>query len=240
MVRSANGRLGSPAVELGVLDRHSARDHSAPVGDRRVFPACQREFLGMDNEALSRWTSPSSGSVPTDPRLALGPADVRVDPTITRRRATSSRTPISASRSPIGMASTSTIDARLRNGMILQGGLSTGKTMYDHCEIVDDVPDTFEAGRHRGPARVATTGRRVAADRILPPGDRFLTTYKAVAVLHAAVVRNPCQWDASGMVPAQWSRPSHLHGRAATLCAGRSRWPGNVNLVEPGTLYGDR
>ena len=36
-----------------------------------------------------------------------------------------------------------TVDARLRNGLFLQGGVSTGKTMTDNCEIVDDVPEAI-------------------------------------------------------------------------------------------------
>ena len=33
------------------------------------------------------------------------------------------------------------VDARLRNGLFLQGGVSTGKTMTDNCDIVDDAPE---------------------------------------------------------------------------------------------------
>ena len=33
------------------------------------------------------------------------------------------------------------LDARLRNGLLLQGGVSTGTTMTDNCDIVDDAPE---------------------------------------------------------------------------------------------------
>ena len=53
------------------------------------------------------------------------------------RFATSTRCPTTtASSSSIGTAWTSTVNARLRNGLTLQGGVSTGKTMEDYCEIV--------------------------------------------------------------------------------------------------------
>ena len=34
-----------------------------------------------------------------------------------------------------------TVDARLRNGLVLQGGVSTGKTTEDNCEIVAQLPE---------------------------------------------------------------------------------------------------
>src|SRR4030095_7100975 len=34
-----------------------------------------------------------------------------------------------------------TFDARLRGGLMLQGGVSTGTTMTDNCDIVDDLPE---------------------------------------------------------------------------------------------------
>ena len=36
-----------------------------------------------------------------------------------------------------------TVDARLRNGLTLQGGVSTGKTMTDNCDVVDDLPEAL-------------------------------------------------------------------------------------------------
>ena len=33
------------------------------------------------------------------------------------------------------------LDARLRNGLLLQGGVSTGTTMTDNCDVVDDAPE---------------------------------------------------------------------------------------------------
>jgi hypothetical protein len=36
------------------------------------------------------------------------------------------------------------VDARLQNGVYLQGGVSTGKTTNDVCDIVDDVPESLQ------------------------------------------------------------------------------------------------
>ena len=34
-----------------------------------------------------------------------------------------------------------TVNSRLKNGITLQAGLSTGKTMEDNCEIVEKLPE---------------------------------------------------------------------------------------------------
>jgi hypothetical protein len=47
-----------------------------------------------------------------------------------------------------------TIDARLRNGLTVQGGVSSGNSMTDNCEVVGQVPEMLQAGA--APAGVAT------------------------------------------------------------------------------------
>ena len=51
------------------------------------------------------------------------------------------------------------VDARLRNGLFLQGGLSTGKQMTDNCDIIDDVPEAQTVNAAAGiPPQVTATG----------------------------------------------------------------------------------
>jgi hypothetical protein len=76
-----------------------------------------------------------------------------------------------------------TIDARLSNGLTLQGGLATGKTMEDDCEIVAQLPEMNNL-----PAPGANPG----SSATLPPAWRaaqfchrespFLTQFKAYGV----------------------------------------------------------
>ena len=40
-----------------------------------------------------------------------------------------------------------TVNARLRNGLIFQGGTSTGRGVRDRCEILEKVPELFERSR---------------------------------------------------------------------------------------------
>ena len=62
-----------------------------------------------------------------------------------------------------------TVNARLRNGLNLQGGTSTGRLLSDQCGIRDDVPE-FVSGANVGP--VAPYCRQ---------NTGFLTTYKTLA-----------------------------------------------------------
>ena len=39
-----------------------------------------------------------------------------------------------------------TIDARVRNGLLSQGGVSTGKESTDNCEVVRNLPETIAGG----------------------------------------------------------------------------------------------
>ena len=70
------------------------------------------------------------------------------------------------------------VDARLRNGLFLQGGVSTGKTMTDNCEIVDDAPEIL----------------RSAVGQFLPLRDALPAAVQGAGVLYAAV-RHPGLWE---------------------------------------------
>ncbi len=57
------------------------------------------------------------------------------------------------------------VNARLKNGLLLQGGFSVGKTMTDNCAVLASQPETVAGGgfpcrrRHRPPCRTATWKR---------------------------------------------------------------------------------
>jgi len=121
-----------------------------------------------------------------------------------------------------------TADARLRNGLLLQGGVSTGKTLTDNCDIVDDLPEAL-AGQSAGYCRFESP---------------FLPQYKAVAsytlpwygVRVAGTFQSlPGPQLSANFVYNNTNRPtSTTLGRPFTLAQQ------NVNLLVPGSLYGDR
>ena len=94
------------------------------------------------------------------------------------------------------------VDARLRNGLFLQGGVSTGKTMTDNCEIVDDAPELLTA------AGVVALRRDWYCHFETP----FLPQVQGAGDLHAAV-RHPRLGNLAELHPAADRGEQHLQQR---------------------------
>ena len=157
-----------------------------------------------------------------------------------------------------------TVDARLHNGLYVQGGVSTGTTMSDTCDIVDDVPESLftpipPAGQGIQPgiqAQVkdspfgALNGAWISRNHCHQDSG-YLPQYKALAsytlpwygvrvsgtlqslpgpMMFATTTYNDAPNNTSS-----FSRPSLTTlGRPFTLASA------TLNLIEPGTMYGDR
>jgi hypothetical protein len=111
------------------------------------------------------------------------------------------------------------LDARLRSGLYLQGGFSTGNTMTDNCEVAAavDNPSTRFCHVETG----FQTQYKGLAAYTLPFDLRVSGTYQSVPGPQVAA-----NLVYAGVIPSL--------GRAAT--GGQT----TVNLIEPGTAYGDR
>jgi hypothetical protein len=116
------------------------------------------------------------------------------------------------------------VNARLSNGLFVQGGTSTGRRVTDNCEILAVVP---EAGATSVPycheAQDWTTQVKGAASYIVPRIDvSVAATYQYLPGPEIAA-----NWAVPArLVTGQLGRP--LAGNAANV---------TVNLVEPGTEY---
>jgi hypothetical protein len=121
------------------------------------------------------------------------------------------------------------INARLQHGVLLQGGVSTGRTSTDSCAIVAAAPETNSLGApycHVDTNLMGQTQLKVLGTYLVPkaninfaatfqsvPGPQISATYTALnAVIQPSLGR-----------PLSNSKPSV-----------------NINLVPPGTLYGER
>jgi hypothetical protein len=115
-----------------------------------------------------------------------------------------------------------TVDARLR-GLLVQGGLSTGKTMTDNCEIVDDLPEltgaTSLAHCHQETPYLGQY--KALASYTFPYGVRVSGTFQSLPGPEVAANNTYL-----GTVP----------GLGRNFLAGQA----TVNLIQPGTLFGDR
>ena len=126
-----------------------------------------------------------------------------------------------AIRSSGGTGFDFTVNARLQNNLLLQGGVSTGKTLNDNCDVV---------GRSKTRARCTA-----ARDAIPHAGEAARCLYAAVADPGGRDVaeRPGPQITANAVFPNAQIAPSL--GRSLSSAANAT-----INLVAPGTLYGER
>ena len=120
-----------------------------------------------------------------------------------------------------------TVDARLRNGLFLQGGVSTGKTMTDNCDIVDDAPEIL-GGQSMSFCHFETPllpQYKALASYTLPYGIRISGTLQSLVPLQ--VVANNIYNNTNRLTSTTLPRPFTLNQQ-------------NVNVIEPGSFYGDR
>jgi Carboxypeptidase regulatory-like domain len=124
------------------------------------------------------------------------------------------------------------LDARLRNGLFLQGGVSTGKTMTDNCEIVDDAPELL------------TVAGVLGSSTFCHFETPFLPQYKALATytLPWYGIRVAGTWQS--FIPLQIAA-NNIYNNANRLTSTTLSRPftlaqQNVNVIEPGSFYGDR
>jgi len=117
-----------------------------------------------------------------------------------------------------------TMDARVRQGVVLQGGLSTGRTTTDNCDVVSKVDNPSPLYCHvdtkfltqlkmLGAYTIPKVEVQIAGTFQSVPGPQILANYNAPNALVAP------------------SLGRNLSGGAQNV---------TVNLVEPGTSYGER
>jgi hypothetical protein len=131
------------------------------------------------------------------------------------------------------------ISSRVRGGLTLQGGINSGKTVSDNCEIRAQVPELTVAGI------VSAAGPGVnAANPWCHIDSGFVTRGTAIAsyvlpkidVLLATTFRS----DQGGALAANYTIPLAAANAGGLVGAFANGASPIVNLVQPGTLYGDR
>jgi hypothetical protein len=121
------------------------------------------------------------------------------------------------------------VNARLQNGLVLRGGISTGRRVSDNCEILAAVPETSPLGVpycHRTESWKGSTQVKMIASYTIPRIDLFVSGLLQ-SVAGPMISANYTATNA--VVQPSLGRP--LSGGAANV---------TVNIVEPGTMYGDR
>ena len=130
------------------------------------------------------------------------------------------------------------LDARLRNGLFMQGGVSTGKTSFDNCEIAAQVPEMLN-----GLTGVsATAGLQPIAFCHQETG--FIPQYKALASYtlpwYGIRVAGTLQSLPGPALLAQNIYNNANRTTSTTLARPFTLNQANANLIAPGDQYGDR
>ena len=127
-----------------------------------------------------------------------------------------------------------TLAARMEIGLTVQGGLSTGSTLTDNCDVTPklDNPNTLYCRQSFGVV-TDNAGNIVGGTQV-----KLLTTYTIPRV--DVQIGGSFQSVAGGGVQANYVVPNALiqPSLGRPLAGGAPNV--TVNLIEPGTMYGDR
>jgi len=124
------------------------------------------------------------------------------------------------------------VTARMRNGLMLQGGFNTGVAGNDYCEVRRAIPEwtVLLAQNPTNPWCDTSSGWVTRATAL---GSY---TIPKIDVQLAGTVRS----DQGAPLSANWTAPNSATVGLNRPFAGVGGQTIAVNLIEPGTLYGDR
>jgi hypothetical protein len=140
------------------------------------------------------------------------------------------------------------VNARLANGVTIQAGTSTGRRLQDNCAVRAAIPETYSWAQ-----TIVTQSARVT-NLALPARDGglqnpycrvvepMLTSFRGLGtyLVPKIDIQVSATWRSD---PGEELRADYVVTNAvAAPSLGRNLSSGNVtvNLIEPGTLYGDR
>ncbi len=123
-------------------------------------------------------------------------------------------------------------NARLQNGLLMQGGFSTGRTVTDNCDVI---------GNSQGVVFSATAGpsqRACHVEAAFLTQFKFLTTYTLPRVdvnLATTIQSTPGPVIAANRI---YTNAEIIPSLGRPLSGGAANT--TINLLEPGDIYGDR
>jgi hypothetical protein len=118
------------------------------------------------------------------------------------------------------------VSARMQNGLTLQGGVNSGKTVTDSCELRAQLPETAVANPYCRNDPGFTTRLSGLASYTVPRIDVLLSgTFRS---------------DQGTPLAANYFVPSAVAARTLGRPLSGNAPGVTVNLIEPGTVWGDR
>jgi Carboxypeptidase regulatory-like domain len=127
------------------------------------------------------------------------------------------------------------VNARPRNGLVIQGGFNTNTTSFDYCSIRAAMPELTII---IGPPTLSST------NPYCNYSTGWVTRYTALGsytipridVLIGGTVRS----DQGALLAANWAAPNSAIAPSLGRNLSNNAPTATVNLITPGTLYGDR
>ena len=237
--------------ELGVAVQHEVAARVGVTGGyyRRWFG----NFYTLDNTltAASDYTQ-FSVPIPVDPRLPGGGGGVVTNIYNLNLNKVGQVQDLAQLTSNFGAEPTEYwhgvdlgVNARLRNGLMVQGGTSTGRTVQDNCALRSVLPETYPwstiivTQALRGDSAAGLTQ---AYCRIVTP---FQTSFRGLAsyIVPKVDVQMSATWRSDPGVELQANYVvTNAIANSGPQPLGRNLSSGNitVNLIPRGTLFGDR
>jgi len=118
------------------------------------------------------------------------------------------------------------VSARIRNGLTLQGGVNSGVTVTDSCEIREALPETNPTNPYCHNAPGWVTGMRLVGAYTVPKID----------VILAGTFRS----DQGAPLQANYNVPVAVISEALGRPANITGTTQSINLIAPGEVWGDR
>ena len=124
------------------------------------------------------------------------------------------------------------VNARPRNGLVIQGGFNTNNTSFDYCAVHAAIPELviFGANSPTNPYCNYSTG--------------WVTRFTALGSYTIpkidAQIGGTVRSDQGGTLAANWAAPNSVISPSLGRNLSNAAPTATVNLITPGTLYGDR
>ncbi len=129
------------------------------------------------------------------------------------------------------------VSARPRNGLVIQGGFNTNDTSFDYCSIRTALPEQVIPGppvpTNPSPTNPYCSYNTGWVTRYTALGSY---TIPKIDVLIGGTMRS----DQGGMLAANWAAPNSAIAPSLGRNLSNNAPSATVNLITPGTLYGDR
>jgi hypothetical protein len=128
----------------------------------------------------------------------------------------------------------------------MQAGLSTGKTMSDNCDVIDDVPEALTISGAAGiqPQVSAATATQISPASFCHQETPYLTQYKALASYTlpwwGVRVSGTLQSLPGPQIVATNVYNNTNRGTLTTLGRPFTNAQATINTIEPASAWGDR